>query len=53
MGIIDRIIEEFRNRGFRIRIVRDDSIKADLNRLRAKAGLFQGVTFHGGQTHLT
>ncbi|WP_054853349.1 hypothetical protein [Vulcanisaeta distributa] len=45
MGIIDRIIEEFRNRGFRIRIVRDDSIKADLNRLRAKAWVIPGSYF--------
>ncbi|MFP3484903.1 MAG: hypothetical protein RXO23_02885 [Vulcanisaeta sp.] len=36
MGIIEKIIEELRRRGFRIRAVRDDSIKADLNRLRVK-----------------
>ncbi|WP_054843975.1 hypothetical protein [Vulcanisaeta souniana] len=45
MGVIDRIIEELRNRGFRIRVVRDDSIKADLNRLTVKVWLASGDYF--------
>ncbi|ADY00919.1 hypothetical protein VMUT_0708 [Vulcanisaeta moutnovskia 768-28] len=36
MKIINKIIEEFRNRGFRIKVIHDDSIKADLNKLRVR-----------------
>ncbi|MGC8543407.1 MAG: hypothetical protein ACP5NQ_05660 [Vulcanisaeta sp.] len=39
MKIIDKIIDEFRNRGFKIIIIRDDSIKARLNRLKVKVWL--------------
>ena len=45
MRIIDRVIDVLRNRGFRIRIVRDDSVKADLNRLRAKVWIIPGDYF--------
>jgi hypothetical protein len=36
MSIIERVIEELRKRGFRIRIIRDNAIRADLNRFRVK-----------------
>ncbi|GAB6948254.1 hypothetical protein JCM16161A_23840 [Vulcanisaeta sp. JCM 16161] len=45
MRIIDRVIEVLRNRGFRIRIIHDDSVKADLNRLRAKVWVVPGDYF--------
>ncbi|WP_252901697.1 hypothetical protein [Vulcanisaeta sp. JCM 14467] len=45
MRIIDRVVEVLRNRGFRIRIVRDDSVKADLNRLRTKVWIIPGDYF--------
>ena len=45
MRIIDRVIDVLRNRGFRIRIVRDDSVKADLNRLRTKVWIIPGDYF--------
>ncbi len=46
MRIINKVIEVLRNRGgFRIRVVRDDSIKADLNRLRAKVWVVPGDYF--------
>ena len=45
MGVIDRIVEALGSRGFRVRIVRDDSVKAELNGLRIKVWVVPGNHF--------
>lgn len=40
--VVDRIAEVLRSRGFRVRIIRDDSVKASLNGLRVKVWVVPG-----------